>query len=387
MPDSKKTLTKPLYKKIVIIGVGLMGGSVGAALIKNNIAEIVVGYDINSEHLTNAVKYGCIHEKAKTLKDAVKDADIVIIATHLSSISETFTNIKPFLGKESIIFDILSVKEAVIEASKILGEHANNYVPCHPIAGKETSGPSLSPVKFEGKRIILTPTPTTSKDAIKKVEKIWKDMGAIPEKLKADYHDRVLAATSHFPHIISTLLANTLLEKFSQKELNRFSSTVLQTVTRLAHSNPEMWAGIATANAKNLFILLKSFQDELKSIKPKIDLRSVTLFSQIISTFIKPTLLKHLTETEIKNLSGSGFRSMTKYAFSPKTLKDKLSPDTSTSISPLLLSFHKNLKNAITDIKKQKTEILFTLFKEGNKLPRIKPNDKKIRTKQQKKWF
>ncbi len=255
----------PDFKKIGIIGIGLIGGSIGFDVRKKKIAEMVIGYSRKIETMEKAVKNGVIDEYCKNPEDIIKNVDFLILATPISALSEYFKIIKN-INPQITFTDVASVKKIVCDkVQKIIGKNAN-FVGSHPISGSEKSGIDfIKEGLFENKTVIITPTKNKNKIVEKKIEMFWEKLGSKVISMSPEQHDRILGFTSHLPHfLIYTLLSMGKKNKKISKDF--FGSGFLDT-TRIGKSNPEMWTEIFFSNRKNILKWIEKFEKELKNFK------------------------------------------------------------------------------------------------------------------------
>ncbi len=247
------------FKRVTIIGIGLMGGSLGLAIKKHRIAKEVVGFSKKQASLTAAIKIKAIDSGFTDLEKAVRNADLVVLATPVSTIIKLFEKISPFLRRGCLVTDLGSAKADVVEAAEKILPFPKNFIGSHPLAGSEKQGVEYAcDDLFKGAFCIMTPTKNTSQVAKGKVKHMWAKIGADVKLLHADEHDDILAYTSHLPH----LLAFALMETVPKKHLS-YASRGLKDATRLAASSPQMWNDICMVNSKNV---LKSLDECVKHL-------------------------------------------------------------------------------------------------------------------------
>jgi prephenate dehydrogenase len=234
-----------MTERVGIIGLGLVGGSIGAALRRQGMR--VIGYDAAPEHATFAQKWGLIDEAETDLPGAVRDADFVILAVPVLSIMDLLPRVDACCSVEAVIVDTGSVKEPVVKAMAAL-PGAQRAVGGHPLAGNDGSGPQFAnPDLFGGRPFALCPSEHTDPASRAKVEQLVRDLGAEPVVVSAREHDRVLARTSHLPQLMATVLALSV----EPGDLG-LAGPALAEMTRLAGSDPAMWRDITLANGDNV---------------------------------------------------------------------------------------------------------------------------------------
>ena len=262
-PKTKKDIIMQ-FKQITIIGVGLIGGSIGLAVKKRRLSYRVIGVTAHRGTLKKALKRRAIDVGTLDTKKSVLDSDMVILATPVDKVLSTLKNIKPHLKKGSIVLDVASVKEKIVRnAERIVGRKAY-FVGTHPMAGSEQRGIDKADGNlFKDAPSILTKTGSTDARALKAVSNFWKAMGAKIYLLSPSEHDKKISNISHLPHIVASALS--LAAKPSSLE---FASTGFRDTTRIAASNPDLWISILLSNRKNA---VKDVEDFLKGLK---DIRS-----------------------------------------------------------------------------------------------------------------
>lgn len=247
-----------MFKKIVIIGTGLIGGSLGLAVKKKYLAKTVVGLSLHLKNAKLAKRIGAIDSVGKSL-DSVKGADLVILATPVESIANIAAKIKDKLDKDCIVIDVGSTKEKIVSE---LDPIIPNFIGCHPLAGSERRGViHLENDIFSGSICILTPTALTNKKSLDRIKEFWAKLGAKIVLISPKKHDQALAFTSHLPHAIAFTLIRTIPDKF----LN-LSSKGLKDSSRISGSDPNLWAQIFLSN-RNLLPALAVFQKQLSALK------------------------------------------------------------------------------------------------------------------------
>tara|TARA_R110002073_G_scaffold18812_9_gene69415 strand:- start:207 stop:1091 length:885 start_codon:yes stop_codon:yes gene_type:complete len=260
-------MTNTALNKLVIIGVGLIGGSFALALREAGLVKHIVGIGRSKINMQRAIDQGVIDEIADDTASAMKDANALLLAMPVGQTTSILAQIAPHLEPETLITDAGSTKQDVISAARIyIKKNLKNFVPAHPIAGAEQSGVSAAQTNlFQKKHLILTPLAETSDDAIKRVTDLWEGCGAQVSQMQADEHDKILAATSHLPHILAFTLMNHLCINTGNNPDNllRFAGSGFRDFTRIASSSPEMWRDICIANREALILQIDSYKNEL----------------------------------------------------------------------------------------------------------------------------
>jgi prephenate dehydrogenase len=259
-------------KRLVIIGVGLIGGSLARALKHANACEEVIGVGRDERQLKKAIELGVIDQYSLDPREAVKTADIIVLAVPLGAMASIFKSIAGLVPPDAVITDVGSAKASVVNAAKEgLGEIPVNFVPGHPIAGTEKSGVEASFRElFEQRKIILTPLKETKKDAVARVRAMWEMTGAEVLEMDIEHHDKVLAATSHLPHMLAYALVDTLARMGDHDEIFSYAAGGFHDFTRIASSDPQMWHDICTANKDALLQMLELFIKDLSGLTEAI---------------------------------------------------------------------------------------------------------------------
>ncbi len=261
------------FSNIVIVGVGLIGGSLARALkiVDNNVN--IVGVGRNEAALQRAIELNVIDSYSLDLSDAVRSADLVVIAVPVLSTLEVLKTLKSSISKHAVFTDVGSVKGRIIkEVESIFEGVPENFVPGHPIAGSEKSGiDAINPDLYRQHKVILTPLPATNLDAVAKVKAMWQAVGAQVLEMDVDHHDQVLAVTSHLPHLLAFSLVDTLAHQESKQEIFRYAAGGFRDFTRLASSDPTMWHDIFMANRSAVLEGLDAFSDGLAQLRSALE--------------------------------------------------------------------------------------------------------------------
>ena len=254
-----------MIDKLVVIGVGLIGGSLACALRKAGAVGEVVGVGRGRENLELAVRLGVVDRYALDATAEVGDADVVVVGTTLGATRGVLERIAPALGPDTVVTDVGSTKASVVAAAReALGAHFPRFVAGHPIAGTEHSGAGAAFAElFVDHRVILTPVTETDGRALARVRALWETAGARVCDMAVEDHDRVLAATSHLPHMLAFTLVDMLACADDADDIFAFAAGGFRDFTRIASSNPEMWRDIALANDTALLELCESFSARL----------------------------------------------------------------------------------------------------------------------------
>lgn len=256
-------------KKLVIFGVGLIGGSVALALKKQADAPLCVGIGRNRANLDQALALGVIDAAESDIALALTDADMVLIAAPVAQTKRILKSIQPHLNANTIITDAGSTKADVLAmAQEVLGAQASQFVGGHPIAGAEKSGASAAIANlYMAKNVVLTPSSGTNKQAIEKVRKLWQSCGANVIEMQAEKHDSIFATVSHLPHMLAFALVEDMASRDNAAELFDFAASGFRDFTRIAGSSPEMWRDISLANKTALLNEITAYEQALAKLK------------------------------------------------------------------------------------------------------------------------
>ena len=261
-----------MIEHVCVIGLGLMGGSFAKAVVENRLCNRLTAFDNNAQTLALAERCGLIDTVFKQASEAVKNADIIVIATPMRYLEAVFTDIAPQIKPSAIITDLGSSKVYAIKAAeKTLGEHLHHYVPGHPITGSNQHGFSAANSQLFHKRpVLLTPLMNTNKEAIACVSTLWQNLGATTHILEADQHDEILALTSHLPHLLSS---SYLLEIANHKtdSIKQAIGGGFKDFTRLGQSLSSLWQDIFLSNKENLIAEIQKFQNNLSKLQTAIE--------------------------------------------------------------------------------------------------------------------
>ncbi len=255
-------------KRLCLIGVGLIGGSLLRALRRAGMVDEIVGCGRNRNSLETALKLGVIDRIEQDPAKAVLAADMVVLAVPLGAMQSIFTAIAPALAADAVLTDVGSAKGSVVKAAeRAFTELPNGFVPGHPIAGTEKSGVEASFAElFDGRRVILTPTANSSPTAVSRTRAMWQACGAEVIEMEIAHHDEVLAATSHLPHMLAYSLVDMLARRDDSQEIFDYVAGGFRDFTRIASSDPTMWHDIALANQDALAGLLEQFSLDLQKL-------------------------------------------------------------------------------------------------------------------------
>ena len=262
-----------MFKKVCIIGCWLIGSSIARAIKKNNLSSKIVSSNRSEATNKKVIKLNIVDDASSDTKKMVKESDLIIIATPLSSYKEIILKIKNSLKNGAILTDVGSVKKKVISIIEKNIPKNVSWISSHPIAGTEESGPESGFSElFKNRWCILTPSKQSKNQDIKLLENFWKKIGCKVDLMNSKEHDYILSITSHIPHLIAYNIVNTTLKlkKKKDKDIVKYSAGGLRDFTRIAASNPVMWRDIFIQNKKNTTKMIDKFIDNLKDLRRAI---------------------------------------------------------------------------------------------------------------------
>jgi prephenate dehydrogenase len=258
-----------VFKKIAIFGVGLIGGSFALALKKAGVVEQVVGVGRQLATLQRAQELGIIDAIASSVADAVAGAELILIAAPVAQTGAILASIEPHLQAGAIVTDSGSTKSDVVLAARTaLGGKIAQFVPGHPIAGREQNGPEAALAElYAGKKVVLAPLPENAEQDIARVAAAWQQCGALIHRLSPQQHDAVFAAVSHLPHVLAYALVDDIANKPHAASLFQYAASGFRDFTRIAGSSPEMWRDISLANREALLGELDAYLLQLTRLR------------------------------------------------------------------------------------------------------------------------
>jgi prephenate dehydrogenase len=259
-------------QRLAIVGTGLIGGSLAAALKQAGAVDEVIGLGRRRETLEKARALGLIDLIAGTPAQ-IAGADVIILATPVAQMEAVLAEIAPHLSKQTIVTDAGSTKADVIAAArKTLGANFSRFVAGHPIAGAESNGPQAARADlFQDRNVVLCPLGETDPAAVQLVSALWQSAGAQVAHMDAERHDRIFAAVSHLPHLAAFALVDDLAGRPESDEFFRFAASGFRDFTRIAGSSPEMWRDIALANREALLAELSAYMNKLGEIATALE--------------------------------------------------------------------------------------------------------------------
>lgn len=264
---------EPIFERVALIGLGLIGSSLGHAMKRGALAGEIVGYARSSETRARALEIGFIDRAETSASAAAEGADLVILCTPVGIVGQVAAEIAGSLKQGAILSDVGSVKASLV---RDVGPHVPegvHFIPGHPIAGTEQSGPDAGFAHlFDGRWCILTPVPGTDETALAKLSRFWEACGSKIDHMEPQHHDLVLAITSHLPHLIAYNIVGTAddLETVTKSEVIKYSAGGFRDFTRLAASDPTMWRDVALNNRDAILEMLGRFSEDLSALQRAI---------------------------------------------------------------------------------------------------------------------
>ena len=254
------------FRKITIVGVGLLGGSLGLAIKRRRLAREVAGFVRRAASVAECKKLGVVDVATRNLREAVSGADLIILCTPLAQMRSLVGQMLPAVKRGALITDVGSVKASVVrELESRVRKAGAHFVGSHPMAGAEKTGVSASRGDlFVNAVCVVTPTKKTNRSALRKIGRFWKALGGRLLRLTPEFHDVLVSRSSHLPHVAAVTLANLILNRANPKAQAMLCANGFRDTTRIASGSPEMWRDIALANRKNLDRALHAFIGDLQ---------------------------------------------------------------------------------------------------------------------------
>lgn len=259
-------MTPPIYDRVALIGLGLIASSMAHAMKQFGLAGEIVGYAKTEETRRVALEIGICDRVFGSAAEAVQGADLVVLAVPVGVMAEIAAEIGPHLAQGACVTDVGSVKQAVIEAVAPHIPEGVAFVPAHPLAGTEHSGPrSGFATLFQNRWCLLTPTEKSTPEATARLRRLWEAMGSNVDEMDAPHHDLVLAVVSHTPHLIAYTMVGVAdhLRRVSNSEVIKYSASGFRDFTRIAASDPTMWRDVFLTNKEATLDILGRFTEEL----------------------------------------------------------------------------------------------------------------------------
>ncbi|MGN6536608.1 MAG: prephenate/arogenate dehydrogenase family protein [Mesorhizobium sp.] len=266
-------MPEPLFEKIALVGIGLIGSSLARVVRRENLARHIAIATRSPSTLKRAEELGLGDSYSTDLGEAVRDADLVIVSVPVGSSAEVAEEIAPALKKGAILTDVGSTKASVIAQMQPFVTEDVHFIPGHPLAGSEKSGPDAGFAElFENRWCIFTPLPGTDPAALEKLSEFWRRCGSNIDTMDAEHHDMVLAIVSHLPHIIAYNIVGTAddLESVAKGEVIKYAASGFRDFTRLAASDPTMWRDVCLHNKDAILEMLARFSEDLASLQRAI---------------------------------------------------------------------------------------------------------------------
>ena len=257
------------WSQISLVGVGLLGGSIGLAARQRGLAARVTGFVRRAPAVAECVQAGAVDQADTDLWRAVEGADLVILCTPIAQMAGLMMKMLPVLKKGTIITDVGSVKGSVVaDLEPLAASGGVHFIGSHPMAGAEKMGVGAARADlFERAMCVVTPTPASDTSAVRRMEQFWRDLGGVPLILPPELHDDLVSRSSHLPHVVAAELANYVLSPVHPKEQAMLCATGFRDTTRIASGSPEMWRDICMANRKNLSRVLGVFIEDLQEFQ------------------------------------------------------------------------------------------------------------------------
>lgn len=262
-----------MFERMALIGIGLIGSSLARACRRHGLAKEIVCSSRSAETLKKALELKLVDHAYADAAEAVKGADLVILATPVGAYEAVARQIEKSLKPGAILTDVGSVKQAVVRDVGPFVPSGVHFIPGHPIAGTEHSGPEAGFAElFENRYCLLTPVPGTDPAAVEKLSKLWQRCGAMVEIMDAQHHDKVLAITSHLPHLIAYTIVGTAtdLAESDRGEVIKYSAGGFRDFTRIAASDPVMWRDVFLNNREAVLEMLQRFSEDLTALQRAI---------------------------------------------------------------------------------------------------------------------
>ena len=274
-----------MIEHLVVVGVGLIGGSFALDLKQHGLVARVTGIGRSRDNLETAREMGLIDQISDDLASTASSADLILLASPVGAMPALLASLAPVLPPLAIVSDVGSTKQDVIAAARAaLGPRIGQFVPGHPIAGAETSGASAARAGlYVDKPLILTPLPENRADDIATIELLWRACGARVARMDAQLHDQIFAAVSHLPHLLAFALMDELASRPLADAYFRYAGGGLRDATRIAGSHPEMWRDITLANRDALLDELDALGHKLKSVRALVAAKDGTALEQVFS--------------------------------------------------------------------------------------------------------
>lgn len=273
-------------QKVALVGVGLLGGSLGLAAKQRRIAREVHGYVRRAESVVECERLGVVDHATTDLPAAARDADLVILCTPIAQIPELAKRLLPALKPGAVVTDVGSVKAGVVAAlESLIALTGAHFVGSHPMAGGEKMGASAARAElFENAVCLVTPTAQSNPAAVAQVENFWRAVGGRVLQLAPETHDELVSRSSHLPHVVAAALANSVLDSKHGAEQPLVCAAGFRDTTRIASGSPEMWRDIALANREHLARALGAFTDDLRKFQLALEQNDAAAITKFFET-------------------------------------------------------------------------------------------------------
>ncbi|MFO1497717.1 MAG: prephenate dehydrogenase/arogenate dehydrogenase family protein [Verrucomicrobiota bacterium] len=274
------------WQKVTVVGVGLLGGSLGLALKERGLAKQVCGYVRRESSIVECEKLGVVGWATRDLLQAVNDADLVVLCTPLAQMRDLTQAMSPGLKRGALVTDVGSVKASVVQLIEPLVSAAGAcFVGSHPMAGAEKMGAAHArSTLFVDSACVVTPTSQSKREAVQQVQDLWNSVGARVMLLSPELHDEFVSRSSHLPHVVAAELANYVLSPAYAREQALLCATGFRDTTRIASGSPEMWRDIAMANRKNLARVLGVFIEDLQEFQLALERGDTKVIQEFFAT-------------------------------------------------------------------------------------------------------
>lgn len=261
------------FKKIVICGVGLIGGSFALALKKSGFKGKILGLERSPDILERAHALGIVDQTGLSLEETLRDADLIVLSVPVAQTGNALKMILPYWHDGLIVSDTGSTKTDVVAMARdVLGEKIAQFIPAHPIAGSEMNGPEAAVDDlFAGKKTVIAALPENNRSDVERIADVWERCGAIIHHLTPENHDTVFATVSHMPHLLAYGLVDYVADHPKSDLFFQYAASGFRDFTRIAGSSPEMWRDITLANRTQLLVELDAYLKEIKLIRDLVD--------------------------------------------------------------------------------------------------------------------
>ena len=272
-----------MFDTIAIVGIGLIGGSLAAALKQAGVVKTVIGIDRNQQALSYAFEQGFIDRYCREIKQLPKSTELIVLATPVRQTLSLLSAVDRISNSEIIVTDVASVKGEVVEcARKILKNKFSQFVPAHPIAGSEQSGIGAARANlFDGKIVVLTPTEKSNRHAVKRVTQLWQACGAKLIDMNSNEHDIVYAGLSHLPHLLSALFVNSIAQSELIRSSQKLAGSGYRDFTRIAGSDPDLWADILLSNRSAVLDFLDQYIVDTVALRKALQEKETDVLRQL----------------------------------------------------------------------------------------------------------